>query len=277
MSGPSSKHTSHTAPPVSDPSKTSFSGSPPPAPSEEDDGRITELSFKEIRRLEEEMRERAQKKSARELETIRKKREKDALLGKGPSTEQVSLDEIDPETVEERLGGMPEEIASLPADHPIRARWEKGFRERPDGTWHKIYVEKRELRRIEKVVHRVKARFVMLLVVFLAIVIPMGVHSYQKTLKALRKEIVTVLDSKGIAQDDPWILKQHGHIARIQWIPTLNTILVDVQEMPRSFSLFPDNPEPGSYLEHISTHNKPFDPEEAMDWDSRLLRKPPQQ
>lgn len=251
-----------------------ISGKPHSEPSEEvDDGRVAEATFEEIRTAQEELRQIVRAKTESRLEEVRKKREEAELLGKGRSTERIAVDSIDAGILEMRRGGVPDEIAALPLDHPVRIRWEKGYRQRRDGSWFRINVSDLEERRRVKFINRLKSRFSMTLVIALILVVPIGFSGYHKALVEVREKILATLDVKGIAPDDPWILREYGVVSQIKWLPTLKNILAEIEKLPKSISLFPDNPELGGYLGYITKHNKKFDPEEALDWDARMMRK----
>ena len=240
---------------------------------EREEERVAEPTFKEIRTSEEEIRQGVRAKLERKLDGVRKQREKDALLGVGPPTDRIAIDAIKGVAMDTKRGDLPEEIAVLPAHHPTRIRWEKGYRQRKDGSWFRVSAPTVEERRRIRIVNELKSRFSMIFVLLVIILSPVAFSAYYNEWTEVREKIFTSLENKGIPQDDPWILREHGVVSQVKWLPTLYKILEEVEKLPKSLSLFPGNPEPGSYLNYITKHNKKFDPEEAMDWDSRMMRK----
>lgn len=240
----------------------------------DEEEKIEELTFEEIRDSEEEMRKLARAKIERERKEIREKKEKDALLGRQREVEKISIDEIGTSVIKARKQGeLPEHIAALPKKHPIRVRWEKGYRQREDGSWHKtVIVPKKKKKRLTK-----RATEPLLFkgsIAALIIATFIGVEKYQEDLLDTREEILTILKEKRISLNDPWIREKYGDISKLRWLPSLEKILAEIRKRPRNFDIFPSNPEPGSYLEYIQRHDKPFDARDAMEWESRLLRKP---
>ena len=111
------------------------------------------------------------------------------------------------------------------------------------------------------------------LVFVLVVMLLFGMKWYKKRLVTVREEIGRIVVMKGIPKDNP-IMETFKRMYHIRWLPTLEMMLSELRRMPINFDRFPDNTEPGSYLEHIKRHNKPFDAKDAMAWRTRLIRKP---
>lgn len=233
------------------------------------DGKVEELSFEEIRKSDQELRQLARAKTQKELEDIRKRRQQQELAGKQKSTATVSLSEIKTD-MEDQQGGLPEHIAALAKDHPIRVRWEKGFRQRADGTWYKAYqpIKKR------KTSHLKAFFFYWVPLILLAVGLLIGAKQYMEDVSKLRETIVDTVKKKGLALTDPRLREQYRRLFATNWIPDLERLLADIQKIPRNFDTFADNPEEGSYLEHIKRHNKVFNAREALEWHTKIIRKP---
>lgn len=248
----------------------------PAAPSEQpvDDGKIEELSFGEIRELEKELAGQQQAKLQQGLEEVRKKKEADELSGK-PSKEvqKVSISEVKSAPKTTKRGGLPEHIAALPKEHPIRQRWEKGFRQRPDGSWVKAAPAMDTGRTLEE---WIKFLGVWLVAILVLVGLTRGLKVYRDTLKDKREEVVQVITQKGLALDDPAVKSLYREAVTTSWLPTLEKLLESIRNVPRNFDIFPDNPEDGSYMDHIERHGKQFDEREALEWQTREIRKPKQ-
>ena len=239
-----------------------------------EEGKIEELSFEEIKALEAEFVQLTQGKTAKDLEGIRKKREEDELLGRerAPEEERVSLSEIET-AFESKKGGMPEHLASLPPEHPLRARFEQGFRRRPDGTWFKA-VPDPDGARGRKSGSKTSALFYWIPVIMLIIMMISGLRSYQKALEQKRAVIIGIIKKKGLALDNPVIRQKYTLILVTNWLPDLDRLLREIQRMPRNYDVFPDNKEEGTYMEYIDRHDLPFDEMDAQEWYTRSIRKP---
>lgn len=248
----------------------------PTAPSDQpvDDGKIEELSFGEIRELEKELAEQQRAKTQQELEEVRKKREADELSGKPKEVQKVSISEVKSAPKATKRGGLPEHIAALPKDHPIRQRWEKGFRQRPDGSWVKAAPAMDTGRTLTEWIQFLG---VWLLVILVVVGITRGMKVYRDALKDKREEVVDVITKKGLALDDPAVKSIYMEAVTTSWLPTLEKLLESIRSIPRKFDMFPDNPETGSYMDYIQRHGKQFDEREALEWQTRELRKPKQE
>ncbi|MBF0585041.1 MAG: hypothetical protein HQL80_12525 [Magnetococcales bacterium] len=238
---------------------------------EVDEGKIEELSFGEIRELEKELAEQQKAKTQQELEAVRKKKEEDELSGKKKEVQKVSISEVKSSAKASKRGGLPEHIAALPKDHPIRQRWEKGFRQRPDGSWVKAAPPMDTGRTLEE-----WAKFLglWLAVILLLVSIARGTKVYRDTLQQKREEVVDIITKKGLALDDPEIKATYMEAITTSWLPTLEKLLEAIRRVPRKFDMFPSNPEQGSYMEYIQRHGKQFDEREALEWQTRSLRRP---
>ena len=256
------------------PKKSSKSGKPKGGPEDgEDEAKIEELSFEEIKALEEEFIQLTQGKVRKELDDIKKKREEDELLGRERKVEeQVSLADIET-AFESKKGGLPPHLAALPAEHPLRARFEQGFRRRPDGTWFKA-VSDPEAKGRKRGAKKSSALVFWIIVVLILLGMLAGLRSYNKALELKRSEIIALIKKKGLDLENPKIRQRYNLILVTNWIPDLERLLREIQRMPRNFDVFPDNVETGSYLEYIERHNLPFDEMDAQEWFTRSIRKP---
>ena len=238
-----------------------------------EESKIEELSAEERKKIGLEMVELAATSTKKQLEEIKKKKEELELTGKSTKIDQVDISDVET-TMEAKQGGLPDYLAALPADHVLRLLWEEGYRARPDGTLYKA-TELDDDQTARNKQGRAKNRvFFWSTVILLQIVLLFGFMWYNKRLVSVRKEIVNVVEKKGIPNDDPVITGTYKRMYHIKWLPELNDLLAAVKRMPMNFDRFPDNEEPGSYLEYIQRHDKLFDADEAMEWQARVMRKP---
>ena len=250
--------------PAIDPSKGGKRANRP-----ERDGKIDEPDFKQISEQDQELRRLARIKGDEERRIIRQKREKQELSGKTRKIVKVSLSEITTEMAQDQ-GGLPEHLAALPQNHPLRVRWEKGYRQRADGSWYKpIILEHRKKPFPIKEITIYWVPLILLAAGFLY-----GFQWYTQRIAEVREEIVEVFKKKALPLRDPEIKEKYQQIYQTNWLPDLERLLKEVGKIPRNFSVFIDNPEKGSYLNYIKKHNKPFNPREAMEWRIRVIRKP---
>ncbi|MBF0185112.1 MAG: hypothetical protein HQM06_12095 [Magnetococcales bacterium] len=232
-------------------------------------------SIEEIEELEDELQEERRAKNEQTLGEIRKKKEEDELLGKTKKVQKVDLSQIRPAgSKQQRKGGLPEHIAALPKDHPIRLKWEKGFRQRSDGSWAKTAAP------IEDDSGRSLSEWLKLVSISLASILAVifllkGVDSYRESLHKKRDEVVDVITKKGFALDDPEVRAVYIEASNSFWLPTIEKMLENLKKIPRKLlEPFAQNPEQGSYVDYIRRHGKPFDEREAIEWQTRMLRKP---
>lgn len=246
-------------------------GGKPSDSQEVDDGKIEELSFDEIRALEQEFVELTQGKIKKDLAAVRKKREEDELLGKTTVIEKTDLSEIETAFTGKK-GGLPEHLANLPAEHPLRARFEQGYRRRPDGTWFKTGTELES--KFSKKATPLKKAAVFLPFVIILLVSLACLKMYNKALENKRTEIIEIVKKKGLQLNDPIIRRKYRQILVTRWLPDLERLLLEMRRMPRNFDSFSDNPEPGSYMDYIKKHGVVFDEKDAQEWYTRSIRKP---
>lgn len=242
-----------------------------PSAQDKEDKKVKELSFDEIRALEQEFIELTRNKTKLELEEVRKQREEDELLGKTITIgEKIDLSEIETELSGKR-GGLPEQLATLPEDHPLRARFEQGYRRRPDGSWYQ-FVERSAAEEISTQLKQSASLLLPILIVLIVIVF--GLQRYNTSLSNIRTEIKETILNKGLSFDDPIVQDKYKQSLVTNWIPKLNEILKEIEKIPRSYAAFPDNPEKGSYIDHITKHSLPFDEKDAKEWYTNNIRKP---
>ena len=234
------------------------------------DGKQDELDFSQMAEQDSELRELARKKSKKELEKIRKKRELEEITGKKNTSEQVDLSELSTE-LQDQKGGLPEHLAALPPTHPLRLRWEKGFRLRADGSSYEP-LALRNANRKKRILKNILLYWSP--IILLAVGMVVGSLWYTKRVDSVRDEIVAVVKKKALDLKDPDVKKKYRRVQETTWLPDLEKLLKEFQKIPRNFNIFADNPEPGSYVNYIKRHNKPFNQREAMEWRTRVIRKP---
>lgn len=253
------------------PSKTA--GKKQKSKKDDEEGKMEELSFEEIRVLEQELLALTQGKVKSELAAVRKKREEDELLGRKKPVEKISLSELET-AFTGKQGGLPEHIANLPENHPLRVRWEQGFRRRPDGTWYKTGSSELSSRRQKETTPAVVVFSYWIVVLIIAVTMLASIKMYNKALEKKRAEIIKVVKNKGLALKDPVIQAKYKMILVTNWLPDLDRLLLDIHKIPRNFDAFPDNPEQGSYVDYIKRHDLPFNEKDAQEWYTRSIRKP---
>ena len=252
--------------------KPTKGGKPSKHSDETDEGKIEELSFEEIRALEQEFIELTQGKVKKDLEAVRKKREEDELLGRKRTVEKTDLSDIETAFTGKK-GGLPEHLANLPPEHPLRARFEQGFRRRPDGTWYKSGTTLSSHGR-KKSAPMKKAALYWLPLILVLMTFFVLARMYHKELEHKRATIIEIVKKKGLALNDPVIRRKYQLILITNWLPDLERLLREIERIPRNFDAFPDNPEVGSYIDYIKKHSKPFDEKDAQEWYTRSIRKP---
>ncbi len=232
-------------------------------------------SIEDIEELEEELQEELRAKNEQTLEEIRKKKDEDELLGKTKKVQKVDLSQIRPAgTKQQRKGGLPEHIAALPKDHPIRVKWEKGFRQRSDGSWAKT-AQPTEDAPGRSLAEWAKLVGISLGSILAVIALLKGVDSYRDSLQKKRDEVVDVISKKGFALDDPEVRAVYIEANNSLWLPSIEKLVENLKRIPRKLlEPFAQNPEQGSYMDYIRRHGKPFDEREAIEWQTRMMRKP---
>lgn len=239
--------------------------------------KLEELSFEQIQKMNEDLKKLQAGATQEELEKIRQAKEAGEPVTKGKKKKKKKDDRVDLKDIttelEERKGGLPEHIAKLPKNHPIRMRWEKGFRQREDGTWFKPKPKKGFQDNINLSPDQERA-FYILPLILIGVLLVVGGSWYINKLSDTRKEIIDTIRRKGLSQDNPDTKEKLKLAYESHWLPELTSLLKEFKKVRRSFSKFGDNPEPGSYLDHIKRHGKEFDPQAAMQWRSRIIRKP---
>ncbi|MBF0380148.1 MAG: hypothetical protein HQL69_03965 [Magnetococcales bacterium] len=244
------------------------------AESTDEDGAVQELSFDEMKEMGKELKGLRESHAKEQLEKIKqqKAQEPKKKKKKGDADTRIDVSELVTET-EARKGGMPEHIAALPANHPIRVRWEKGFRQREDGTWYQLSQD--ELQNDIGISEEKQRAFLIIPLIVIGIGLIIGGNWYASKLTQTRTDIINTVKLKGI-KDKPETKAKLKKAYKSQWLPELTGILDEFKKAKRSFSAFSDNQEGGSYIQHIKKHNKKFDAEEAMQWRTRVIRKPSQ-
>jgi hypothetical protein len=235
-----------------------------------------ELSFEQMKAMGQDLKKMFQQVSTEDLEKIREIRsqeEKEEKTGKKKKKkdDRINLEDITTELAA-RKGGLPDHIAALPADHPLRRRWEQGFRQRADGTWvNQAGLEYHDQFGLAK---EKKQAFLLIPILILGIIVIVLGNWYADQLTDTRKEIVKTVKFKGLLQDDPKVKEKLRTAFKSHSLPKVSGIMNDIKKIRRNFSSFKDNPEQGSYIQHIKRHNKKFRGKDALQWRAKLIRKP---
>jgi hypothetical protein len=240
----------------------------------EEDGGVQELGFEQMKEMGNELKGLRESHAQEQREKIQKQRaeEPQKAKKKGEADTRLDVSELVTET-EARKGGMPEHIAALPANHPIRIRWEKGFRQREDGTWYQLSAD--EMQSDVGISEEKQRALLIIPLIVIGIAMIIGGNWYASKLTETRADIINTVKLKGI-KDKSETKQKLKQAYKSQWLPELTAILSDFKKTKRSFEAFSDNQESGSYIQHIKKHNKEFDAEEAMQWRTRIIRKPSQ-
>ncbi|MBF0194709.1 MAG: hypothetical protein HQL71_09120 [Magnetococcales bacterium] len=239
---------------------------------EEVDNSMEELSFAQMKEMGEELKGLRESHTRTQIENIKKLKAKKKKKKKKKEEEDARIDvkELETET-EARKGGMPEHIAALDENHPIRIRWEKGFRQRENGTWYQLSDE--ELSDHLGISKEKQSAFLLIPLVVIAILMIIAGNWYEGRLSETRKDIIDTIKLKNI-KDKPETKEKLKTVYRSHWLPELEALLTDFKKVKRNFDTFSDNEETGSYIQYIKKHNKKFDHDEAMQWRTRAIRKP---
>jgi hypothetical protein len=254
-------------------------GKQPPASDQEKEGAVEEFTFEQMKDMGKDLKDLREGASREQLKEIREKKaqeeleEKKKKKKKKKKDDKIDLKDITTE-LEAKKGGLPEHIAKLPENHPIRVRWEKGFRQREDGTWYKTSdLDYQDGIRISEDMQRA---FLIVPLIVLGIAIVIGGNWYANQLTETRDKIIKTVKSKGLSTNNPKTKEKLKKAYRSHWLPELTSLLDEIKKTKRSFAGFGDNAESGSYMQHIKKHNKKFDAQEAMQWRTRIIRKPSQ-
>ena len=234
---------------------------------------IEEMNFDQIKDMEGDLKDLFQEVSAEDLEAIRelKAKEEEAETKKEKLDDRINLQDITTE-VEKRKGGLPEHIAKLPENHPIRVRWEKGFRQRSDGTWYKQ--SNQEMLEQQELAEEKKRAFLRIPIILLCLVIVAVGNWYANQLTETRKEIVKTAKFKGLELKETKTREKINTAFRSHSLFEVSGILNKIKKTPRKFAAYDDNQESGSYMQYIKRHNKKFNSDDAMQWRAKLIRKP---
>jgi hypothetical protein len=248
----------------------------PAAAAEGSDAAAEEFSFEQMKEMGKELKNLKEEDAQKQLAEIKAQKaaeleaEKAGIKQEKKKVEKVDLKDITTE-LEAKKGGLPEHIAKLPEKHPIRVRWEKGFRQREDGTWFKLSDD--EIHSSISISDEKQHAFLLLPLIVVGLLVIIGGNWYASQLTETREDIIKTVKFKGL-KNNPEAKKQLKRAYESQWLPELSGILNTFKKSKRSFSGFSDNKEGGSYIKHIKKHNKKFDPEEAMRWRTKTIRKP---
>ncbi|MBF0138888.1 MAG: hypothetical protein HQL74_01275 [Magnetococcales bacterium] len=231
---------------------------------------LEELTFEQLRELEEKRRQEEKARIQAEVEKIRQVREQEGAKGKPKKpVEKIRLGEA-PVVVEERKPGLPERIQKLPKDHPERILFEKGFKERAHTEWRKAARRKRGC------MSGVDNFLIGEILIFILAVgaLYYGIFQYANMLEDTRNSVLHTLKQKHYTLSDPKIAADFAHLHGISWLPELHRLDGIAKSLPFNLGTLDENPEEGTYLDYIKRHNKPFDENEAMAWRIREVRNP---
>lgn len=149
---------------------------------------------------------------------------------------------------------------------------ESWYRQRPNGNWYLAYVPRKVKKHFFLRGDSIKA---ILYLVLVASTLFYSSKLYFEEISKTRDTIIQVINMKELTMTHP-ILKQKNirKVWGIAWLPDLRKLLHAIEKIPRNFDSFPDNLESGSYMDYIEKKNKKFNADEAMEWRSRIIRKP---
>jgi hypothetical protein len=244
--------------------------------SKPEDTGYDELGFSDMEKQAAELKQIRESHAREQIEKIKKQRLKETPKKKkeGQGDTRLDVTELQTET-EARKGGMPEHIAALPDGHPIKVRWEKGFRQRQDGTWYQLSED--ELKgNISGMSEGQQRAFFIIPLLVIGIFLVIGSNWYVNELSDTRKQIFKTIRQKELPKDEPDIKRKLQRARTSHWLPELTTLLDEFKEAKSKFTSLSDNKEKGSYIQHIKKHNKKFDADEAMQWRTKSIRKPSQ-
>ncbi|MBF0462327.1 MAG: hypothetical protein HQL87_13145 [Magnetococcales bacterium] len=125
-----------------------------------------------------------------------------------------------------------------------------------------------------------KARFLgqLLLILSMATLVMLGVNGYRDAIQKKRAGIMHLIEKKGFDMEDPTVKALYVEASMTYWLPALDNLLNSLQHLPKKgievVETLPGNPEKGSYIEYIQRHDLSFDEKDALEWQTRSLRKP---
>ena len=250
------------------------SGNKAQEPGKSEDSGVDELNFDQMKEESKELKKLREDHSREQLKKIKQmKLTENPKKNNKKGDTRINLKDITTET-EERKGGMPDHIAALPETHAIRVRWEKGFRQRADGTWY--YHIDDGLSGGKGLSENQKHALLLIPLILIGLVMVLGGNWYADELHETKKQIFKTVKHKELHKNDP-ATKRKLIIARdSKWLPELSGILTEFKQAKDTYTSFGDNSEDGSYVEYIRKNNKKFNSVEAMEWRIRVIRKPSQ-
>ncbi|MBF0272367.1 MAG: hypothetical protein HQL98_09925 [Magnetococcales bacterium] len=211
---------------------------------------------------------------AGKLEVVRKKREQELQRGKPKTIEKINIEDLK-FTREEKKAGLPDRIRKLPKDHPVRVLYEKGYKQKGPGIpTRPAFHEDTGLDLKQTLGSILKPLGAVLLIVGMIAGVYYGSQRYQAGKEETRNQILMVLKDKNYHPDHPKLEKEFKALYWSNWLPDLQRLLNFVEGLGINYEAFDGNPEPGSYVDYIQRHNKPFNQAEAMEWYAREMRKP---
>jgi hypothetical protein len=203
------------------------------------DPKRAELTFDEMRDQGKELKEIHEGSVRKKLIKIRELRSKKKSKKKKNKDDLINLNDITTET-EARKGGMPEHIAQLPEDHPIRTRWEHGFQERDDGSWKPSLTP--------TLSDNQKKLLLLAITTLLFVGIIIAGMWYDNKVSKTRDEIVSKIATK-FKKSDPEAVKLIDEVYGTIWLPRLHKIKSDVSKIKPYTSILGESEH--QYLDRI--------------------------
>ncbi|MBF0429083.1 MAG: hypothetical protein HQL94_09195 [Magnetococcales bacterium] len=236
------------------------------------DTAFVEPSVEEVELLQEQLIKDEEIILAGRLEELKKIKEIEQLSGKPKKIEKVNIDDLK-FTTEERKVGLPDHIKKLPKDHAVRVLYEKGFKVAPKPV--KRFRSRRETFAIKEVLIDLVKYFGLTILIFLVLGGGFyGVQQYQDGVADLRLKILNSIKEQKFSPTHPRVAKEFNKLYWSNWQPDLKKLLDYVDGLGVNYEAFDGNPEPGSYVDYIKRHNKPFNKADALEWYAREMRKP---
>ncbi len=196
------------------------------APANPEEASIAELTFDDMKQQGMELKELREKHAKEQREKIKQQKltETPKKKKKGDKDDRIDIKDIETE-VEARKGGMPEHIAALPKTHPIRTRWEKGFRQREDGTWYKLSKDEMLTDENIRLSEEKQTALLILPLIVLGLLLVIGGNWYVEEVQDTRKAIFKTVRSKELPKNDPETKKKLKRARDSSWLPELQSLL----------------------------------------------------
>ncbi|MBF0429082.1 MAG: hypothetical protein HQL94_09190 [Magnetococcales bacterium] len=235
--------------------------------------KVAEPSAGQVEALQEQLIKEEEIILAGKLEELQKKKEIQQQRSKSQKVEKIDINELKFVTEERRIG-LPDRIKKLPKDHPVRVLYEKGFKVAPQPRAKRSRFRadgvafKEALKDISKPLGFILLAFLVLGGGFY------GVQQYQDGAADIRLKILNSIKEQKFSPNHPKVEKEFKQLYWSNWLPDLKKLLNHIEGLGVNYEVFDANPEPGSYVDYIKRHNKPFNKADAMEWYAREMRKP---